>query len=103
ARLGIDLGGSKIAGIVLGARDQVLAEHRLATPQGDYRATLTAVAAVVDRLERDAGVSALPVGIGTPGSVVPTTGCMRNANSRCLNDQPLPRDLETVLQRPVRV
>lgn len=103
ARLGVDLGGSKIAGIVLDQDDQVLAEYRVVTPQGDYRATLAAVAAVVERLERDAGVQGLAVGIGTPGSVIPATGCMRNANSRCLNGQPLPRDLETVLQRRVRV
>lgn len=103
ASLGIDLGGSKIAGIVLDEHDQVMAEHRVATPQGDYRGTLSAVAALIHQLERDSGAHRLPVGIGTPGSVIPATGRMHNANSQCLNGQALPSDLETLLERPVRV
>src|SRR5699024_9289651 len=43
------------------------------------------------------------VGIGTPGSVVPATGRMRNCNSQCLNGQALPQDLRSLLQRPLRV
>src|SRR5699024_12062293 len=102
-RLGIDLGGSKIAGIIMDADDHVVSEKRIATPQGDYHATLRAIAELVAALEAASGVQGLPAGIGTPGSVVPATGRMRNANSQCLNDRPLPRDLEDCLQRPVRV
>lgn len=102
-RLGVDLGGSKIAGVVLDARDRVLAERRVDTPQGDYAATVRIVADLAAGLERDAGEHDLTVGIGTPGSVVPATGRMHNANSQCLNGRALPRDLETALKRPVRV
>lgn len=102
-RLGIDLGGSKIAGVVLDTGDCVVAERRIQTPQGEYAATVAAVAELVSALEYDAGMTGLPVGIGTPGSVVPATGRIHNANSQCLNGQPLPLDLETALKRPVRV
>jgi fructokinase len=43
------------------------------------------------------------VGLGTPGSLSPVTGCMRNANSTCLNGQPLQQDVEAALGRAVRL
>src|SRR5699024_10713915 len=103
ARVGIDLGGSKIAGIVLDADDQVLAERRVLTPQDDYRATIQAIVDLVAALEAAVDVRDLPVGVGAPGSVVPTTGRIHNANSQCLNGQPLGHDLQIALKRRVRL
>lgn len=102
-RLGIDLGGTKIAGVILDAANRVRARRRVDTPRGDYRATLAAIVALVDALEHDAGATGLPVGIGTPGSVVQATGLLHNANSQCLNDRPLREDLAAALNRPVRL
>ncbi|GAB3670333.1 ROK family protein [Salinisphaera aquimarina] len=102
-RLGIDLGGTKIAGIILDGEDAVRVERRVDTPRGDYRATVAAIAALVDALEQEAGVRGLPLGLGSPGSVVADTGRIRNANSQCLNGQPLPADLKTALGREVRI
>lgn len=102
SRLGIDLGGSKIAALVLGPDEQVLWEQRLPTPQGDYAGTLAAIVGLVQGAEQALGQT-LRVGIGTPGSISPKTGLMRNANSTCLNQRPLQQDLETALQRPLRL
>ena len=63
--IGIDLGGTKIEGIVLRPDGAELARERLSTPSGDYRATLQAVAALVAKLEADAG-GECRVGIGMP-------------------------------------
>src|SRR5690606_35406964 len=41
------------------------------------------------------------VGVGTPGSVSPFDGLMKNSNSVVLNGKPLDRDLEEFLGRPV--
>lgn len=101
-RIGIDLGGTKIAGIVLGPGDAVLAEARRATPRDDYMATLQAIADMVDDLEREAGARA-SVGIGMPGSTSPATGLVQNANSVWLNDRPFADDLATQLARPLRL
>jgi fructokinase len=101
-RIGVDLGGTKIEGIVLEANGRVSARERLATPAGDYPATIAAVANLVERLELGRG-SHCSVGIGTPGALSPATGRLRNANSTCLNDRPLDRDLEAQLGRPVRI
>ena len=38
-RLGVDLGGTKIAGVALGPDGTVIAEHRIAAPHHDYSAT----------------------------------------------------------------
>ncbi|MEO8124830.1 MAG: ROK family protein [Burkholderiales bacterium] len=100
--LGIDLGGTKIEGLMLGADGAPLWRERVPTPQGEYRATLHAIASLVSRAETATGVSNVSVGIGTPGSET-AAGLIRNANSTCLNGQPLRDDLQALLQRPMRL
>ena len=100
--LGVDLGGTKIEGLLLDADGSSLWRDRIPTPQGDYDATLAAIVALVARAEREAGVSGAHVGLGTPGSQT-GAGLIRNANSTCLNGRPLQRDLEQRLRRPVRI
>lgn len=102
-RIGIDLGGSKIEGIIMGADSAILQRERVTTPQGDYTATLTAIVELVRKLERSAGQDGLSVGLGHPGSVSPTSGLMRNSNSVCLNGKPFQRDLEAQLGREIRM
>lgn len=99
-RLGIDLGGTKIEGIVLSAEGHELARQRVLTPAGDYEATLAAITGLVQSLEAEAGVSAPALGLGTPGTVSRRTGLMKNCNSVCLNHHPLQQDLENRLGRP---
>ena len=68
-RIGIDLGGTKIEGIALGAGGEELGRLRIATPRGDYDATLQAIASIVGSLERDGGRGS--VGLGIPGTPSP--------------------------------
>jgi len=100
--IGVDLGGTKIEAVVLDANGASLWRERVATPAGDYRATLDAVAALVARAEAELGLEPCSVGVGTPGSLT-HAGLIKNANSTCLNGEPLERDLAQVLGRPVRV
>jgi fructokinase len=110
-RIGIDLGGTKIEGIALdsssadSARAE-LARVRISTPR-DYAATIQAIASVVADLERRIGGLAATrepptVGIGMPGTVVPSTGLVKNANSTWLNGKPFQRDVSLALGRPAR-
>ncbi|MEQ1615478.1 MAG: ROK family protein [Hyphomicrobiaceae bacterium] len=101
-RLGIDLGGTKIAGIALDRYGQIRADCRIAAPQQDYAATIDALTSVVAGLERDAGGRG-SIGIGMPGSISPSTGLVQNANSTWLNGRSLKSDLEARLGRPVRL
>ena len=101
-RIGIDLGGTKIEGIVLDESGKTLARRRLPSPQGNYRATLDAIADVVLGLERETG-GRCSVGIGIPGALSPATGRIKNANSTWIIGEALDRDLAERLGRPIRL
>ncbi len=101
-RFGIDLGGTKIEIIALDAAGQERHRQRIATPQGDYAATIESIVHLVRQAESALGAAG-SVGIATPGAVSRVTGRIKNANSTCLNGQPLVEDLQRVLQREIRI
>ena len=100
-RIGIDLGGTKIEAIALDGDGRERFRHRVATPRGDYGATVEAVASLVAQAEASSDRST--VGVGMPGVVSPATGLVKNANSTWLNGRPLSEDLAARLERPVRL
>jgi len=102
-RIGIDLGGTKIEGIVLDRTGVERARMRVATPRDAYEPVLRAVADLVAGLEARAGGERCTVGVGTPGFLSPSTGLIVNSNLEALNDKAVDRDLSTVIGRPVRV
>ena len=95
-RIGVDLGGTKIEAIALDGEREVFRE-RVATPRGDYAATIQSVKKLVVR----AGEGT--IGIGIPGALSRVTGLVKNANSTWLIGRPLKEDLEKALGRPVRL
>ncbi|MFZ5457269.1 MAG: ROK family protein [Pseudomonadota bacterium] len=101
-RIGVDLGGTKTELIAIDDDGSVRLRRRAPTPAGDYAATVALIAGMVTQAERELGVRA-SVGVGTPGSQSPVDGRMRNANSTCLNGQPLKQDVEAALGRTVRL
>jgi fructokinase len=100
-RIGIDLGGTKIEGIVIDEDGRERLRRRIPSPRGDYAQTLAAIVALVQEIERDAGGRGR-IGVGIPGTISPATGLVKNANSTWLNGQPLADDLPRLLDRPVR-
>lgn len=100
-RIGIDLGGTKIEALALGADGEELSRIRVATPRFQYTETLNAIARLVRTLETDLGQQGT-VGMGIPGTIMRPSGLVKNANSTWLNGQPLERDLAAVLVREVR-
>ena len=101
-RIGIDLGGTKIEGRVLSAAGDEVARERILAPQGCYDDTVAALVDIIRDLRSASGNEAT-VGIGMPGSLSPTTGLVRNANSTWLNGHPLREDLEKILGLPLRM
>ncbi len=101
-RIGIDLGGTKIEAAAFGDDGAELGRLRVPTPRDDYQATLEAMASLVAQLESQTGSSG-SVGVGTPGTLSPATGLIKNANSTCLIGERLDADLERLLKRQVRV
>ena len=100
-RIGIDLGGTKIAAILMDKADNTRREQRIPTPQGDYDGTLAAMVSLVEEFAAIEGGDT-PVGIAMPGSIDPATGLVQNANSTWLNDRPFATDIARHLARPVR-
>ena len=101
-RIGIDLGGTKIEGVAIDNHGTEIVRHRIATPAGDYEATIRAIAGLVAYIE-DITECTCSVGIGTPGALSPATGLLRNSNSVCMNDQPVKADIEKILKRDIRM
>jgi fructokinase len=103
-RIGIDLGGTKIEGLVLDEAGGEIIRRRIPTPRGEYGAIVSAITAFVRKLEVDAGARGQTrVGVGIPGTISPATGLVKNANTTEINGHPLDRDLAAALAREVRV
>lgn len=101
-RLGVDLGGTKIEGIVLDAENRTVAKQRWSTPAGDYQEILRTLSMVIQTLEQAVG-EVCSIGIGMPGAISPHSGLIKNANTVVLNGKNLPRDLGALLGRQIFV
>jgi fructokinase len=102
-RIGIDLGGTKIEGVVLGTDNRPLVRERIATESArGYEHILDRIASLAGGLRR-AAPDCAAIGIGTPGSVSRRDGTMKNCNTTCLNGRRLPDDLAQRLGVAVRV
>jgi fructokinase len=101
-RTGIDLGGSKIEGVLMGPTGTELARYRVPTPRNDYAATIATIVDLKARLMHGVPASAT-IGVAVPGSISPVTGLMQNANSTWLNGRAFDRDLAAALATPVRL
>ena len=98
--IGIDLGGTKIEGILLDLSGEEIERQRTPTPSGDYRGTVNAIVQLSQTLEINSG-TVCTVGIATPGSISPHSGLHRNANSSILNGQNFLSDLENSLGKKI--
>lgn len=102
-RIGIDLGGTKTEGIVMDAQRRIVVRERRPTPRdAGYRPILENICQLIAQLEARAG-QRCTIGIGTPGALAATTSLLKNSNTTCMNGQPVARDLEALLQRPIRM
>jgi len=97
---GIDLGGTKIEGVVLEDRDHpnVLKRFRLPTERDKgYEHILLQIAKLVEVLSSEVGIRPSRIGIGHPGTLEPSTQLMKNSNTVILNGKPFKEDLEKAL------
>jgi fructokinase len=100
-QIGVDFGGTKIEAAALNLAGEFIARVRAPNP-GSYEAAIQTVCALVSEVESIARGTGT-VGIAVPGSISPTSGVMRNANSVYLNGRNLNDDFCAALQRPIRM
>jgi fructokinase len=100
-QIGIDFGGTKIEAAAIDRTGRFLHRERLANP-GSYDSSIEVLKTLIESTESRIGETA-SIGIGTPGSISPRTGTMRNANSTYLNGRAFHQDVELALGRQVRM
>lgn len=99
---GIDLGGTKIEGVVLPpGSTEPICRHRIDTQSElGYQHIVSRIRVLVQEIEQKSGIGRPEfIGFGTPGAMEPSTGLMKNCNTTCLNGQPLPSDIEAAVER----
>lgn len=98
---GVDLGGTKIEGVLLDRRCPDKAVYRLRVPTESakgYEHIVSQIASVVSQLEDVSGIRCPScIGVGTPGTTEPVSGVLKNSNTRCLNGRRLREDLSACL------
>ena len=93
-RIGIDLGGTKIEGILLNPNGEEISQKRIPTLREEgYDSILKRMVSLIDSM-RAASNTDVSIGVCTPGAISPVTGVMKNSNTQCLIGKPLKDDLE---------
>jgi predicted NBD/HSP70 family sugar kinase len=101
---GIDLGGTKIEGVILTSlhnRNPVTRLRVDTEAAGGYAHIISQVKKLVKEMQEGSGLIPHAIGCGTPGVLDPVLQTMKNCNSTALNGMPLKKDLEEMLQVPV--
>ncbi len=103
---GIDLGGTKIECAVLESAEnpKVIARMRHDTEADrGYDHILTRIKLLIEKVSNEVGIKPETVGFSTPGAIDPTSGTMKNSNTTSLNGTPFNKDLENLLEIPIKM
>ena len=101
---GIDLGGTKIEGVVLNENHMVLVRERIPTEAAKgMMHIISQIEKLIDILSKEVGEKPKQLGIGTPGSVDPSTDLLKGSNSQAINNQPFHKELEKALGIPIKI
>jgi len=96
-KIGIDLGGTKIEGILLDEKYNILQRKRIETHQENgYDSIVKSITSLVDELQ-STSKWANDIGICTPGVIDANSGLIKNSNTQCLIGMPLKADIENIL------
>lgn len=96
--VGIDIGGTKIEGVLLDATDRVIDVCRMPSHSGESNVVTDIV-----RVARILSNEALPIGIGIPGQVNCATGQVRNVVNLDIETLELGERVSAIMHAPVHV
>jgi len=100
-KIGIDLGGTKIEGILLDENFNEITRKRISTNQDQgYDSILRSISSLIQDLRAKSN-SESSIGICTPGIISKNTGLLQNSNTQCLIGKPLKNDLENILEQKI--
>ncbi len=100
-KIGIDLGGTKIEGILLDDKFNVIERTRIPTQQEKgYNSIIDSIVSLVNSLKTISG-DTVSIGVSAPGAISKKTGLIKNSNTHCLIGMPLKDDLEKALKQKI--
>jgi fructokinase len=100
-KIGIDLGGTKIEGILLDDSFNVVERKRIPTQQEKgYKSIINSIVSLVEELKIKASDN-VSIGISTPGAISKKSGLIKNSNTQCLIGMPLKEDLNQALNQQI--
>ncbi len=96
---GIDLGGTKIEGVILKSNlkgEPVFRERIPTEAEKGYKHIISQIILLVNKMKEYGDLPAM-IGVSAPGSLDPGTKVIKNSNTTCINGKPLKTDLEKAL------
>ena len=96
-KIGIDLGGTKIEGILLDEKYNTIQRKRIKTHQENgYDSIVKSIISLINELKAKTEEET-SFGICTPGVIDANSGLVKNSNTQCLIGMPLKNDIEKAL------
>ncbi|OUU02702.1 MAG: hypothetical protein CBB92_02615 [Flammeovirgaceae bacterium TMED32] len=97
---GIDLGGTKIEGVVLSDEKvpKMLVRKRIDTEAArGYQHIISRIKLLIGTMAHELGYFTEKIGLGTPGAIDPISSLMKNANTTVLNGRYFKADVKKAL------
>ena len=102
-KIGIDLGGTKIEGILTNQDYETIVRKRISTNQENgYNSILESIKNLVLELAQESN-DKISIGICTPGALSLDSGLIKNSNTQCLIGKDLKKDLENILNQEISI
>ena len=102
-KIGIDLGGTKIEGILLDDSFNVVERTRIPTQQEKgYKSIINSIVSLVEELKIKASDN-VTIGVSAPGAISKKSGLIKNSNTQCLIGMPLKEDLKQALDQEIAI
>jgi len=102
-RIGIDLGGTKIEGILLDENGSTVERKRIPTNRKDgYSSIVERIVQLIEELENISSGNT-SIGVCTPGAISPVTGMLKNSNTICLIGKSLKEDIEKAIGKKIKM
>ena len=102
-KIGIDLGGTKIEGILLDDHFNVVERTRIPTQQEKgYKSIINSIVSLVEELKIKASDN-VTIGVSAPGAISKKSGLIKNSNTQCLIGMPLKEDLKQALDQEIAI
>ena len=102
-KIGIDLGGTKIEGILLDNSFNVVERTRIPTQQEKgYKSIINSIVSLVEVLKIKAHDN-VTIGVCAPGAISKKSGLIKNSNTQCLIGMPLKEDLKQALDQEIAI